>query len=57
MLLKGNQTQNLPSFVPYAIYTGTLAKIIVEYEITNMNTSEQNLSELRVFGITEEQVK
>ena len=57
MLLKGNQTQNLPSFVPYAIYTGTLAKIIVEYEITNMNTSEQNLSELRVFGITDEQVK
>jgi hypothetical protein len=39
------------------IYTGTLAKVIVEYEITNMNTSEQNLSELRVFGITQEQVE
>lgn len=39
------------------IYTGILVKVIVEYEITNMNTSEQNLSELRVFGITQEQVE
>lgn len=60
MLLKGDQTQNLPPFIPYSteeIYIGTLAKVIVEYEITNMNTSEQSFSELRVFGITDEQVK
>lgn len=39
------------------LYLGTLAKVIVEYEITNMTTSEQNLSELRVFGLTPEQIK
>lgn len=60
MLLEGDQTQNLPPFEPYSteeVYIGTLAKVIVEYEITNMTTSEQNLSELRVFGLTPEQVK
>ena len=39
------------------IYTGTLSKVIVEYEITNMNTSEQCLSEVRVFGMTQAQVE
>lgn len=60
MLLEGDQTQNLPPFEPYStekLYLGTLAKVIVEYEITNMTTSEQNLSELRVFGLTPEQIK
>lgn len=60
MLIQGDQTNNLPPFSPYSttkIYRGTLDKVLVEYEITNMTTLEQNLSELRVFGLMPEQIK